>query len=384
MLHMFVVFLLLALSSPAHAVVYLCPTDGDGSDENPYRSRAISELLPGRGNVDIRDDATAPGIMLCESDVLPTNMTGVVVVGANRRSIVGGKTKTDTEAASGRVLRGATTEDVIKELVIPHLPTPKSGTYDIRLGTTQPRVKEIASFSNDVYYKGVAAAVKEWGTAFARSTLENFSVPVAWATTLATETFNCSDAGTLDCVHDWITKVGNNISIVSNQASHSASGTGINVLNSALATTDQEFSVTVVSATVGSGTAASCSVWGRGNTTTGTGDADFYRTAGLLASTGELNSVALIKTINNASTTLATDTTDFANNDILAVRMITTAISSWKNSVEILSVTDGDITTGNYGGLRVNNSDATGNCTMDNFNGQDISSRQKGGVIWFR
>ena len=368
---------LLLTAIPAEAVVYLCPTDGTGVEGDYFRSRALSEMLPGRGNVDLRDDVSKPGMMLCESDSLPTDMTGVVVIGATRRASVSAQAKSDVGTAAKRTIRGATTEDVIRELVIPRLPRPKTGTYEIRLGKST--ITEVASFHNDVYYKGLMVALKEWSGEVIAAVVR----PVeAWAErAFAIETFNCSDASVLDCVHNWTNKVGTTIDIVSNRASLSGNTDGVDYVASSLDTTDQEVRATVVAATTGGGgTSTTCSVVGR---TTADATQTYYRVLVTIRNSGELNDVSLVKTIAGSTTTLDTDTTDWVANDQLSLRMVLTTITGRKNGSEILAATDSDITTGQYVGLRYFSDSASGNCKWDNWEAFDIPARIRGGSRWF-
>lgn len=378
---------LLLLAAPAQAEVYLCPTDGDGSDANPYRSRALSELLAGRGNVDLRDDVTQPGLMLCESDALPKDITGVVTIGADRSSPIRAGAKADIARDAGKVIRGTTVEDAIKELVIPRLPVPKAGKdYEIIISPSRPTVKEVASLTTDLRYKGLAATIKERGALAANAVLDGL-VSVAHALTLTTETFDCADAAPIGtCVHAWVPKNATGIDIVSNQASK----TGVlnyadDYLNAAVSTVDHEFSALFVNASHGGGgTNTTCSLTGRNTADT---NHTYYRVVVAIQTTGELNSVAIFRTVSASSTSLAVDTTDHVANDRLAVRMVGTTISARKNGVQILSVTDppgsGGISTGNYGGLRYFSDGTSSNCTWDNVIGRDITTARRKAMPWF-
>lgn len=375
--------LILLFAAPVQAEVYLCPTDGDGSDANPYRSRALSEMLSGRGNVDLRDDVTKPGLMLCESDALPTDTTGVVAIGSDRSSSIRAGAKADIARDAGKVIRGNTVEEAIKELVIPRLPRPKAGKdYEIILSPSRPMVKEVASLQNDLYYKGLAAVVKERGALVAEAVLDGL-VSVAHALTLTTETFDCANAAPIGtCVHAWVPKNATGIDIVSNQASK----TGVlnyadDYLNAAVSTVDHEFSAIFVNASHGGGgTNTTCSLTGRNTADT---NHTYYRVVVAIQTTGELNSVALFRTVSGTSTSLASDTTDWVANDRLAVRMVGTTISARKNGVQILSTTDANISTGNYGGLRYFSDGTSSNCTWDNVIGRDIGTARRKAAPWF-
>lgn len=377
------ILLAFLFADPVQAAVYLCPTDGDGSDANPYRSRALSELLDGRGNVDLRDDVTQPGLMLCESDALPTNSVGVVSIGADRASSVSAQTRAAITVATKGAVNGTTAEAIIKELVIPRLPTPKAGKdYEIIVSPSKPMVKEVASLATDLYYKGLAATVKERG-ALAASVIADSIVSVAHALNLTTETFDCANASPIGtCVHAWVPKNATGLDIVSNQASM----TGVlnyadDYLNAAVSTTDHEFSAIFVNvAHSGGGTNTSCSITGRNTATT---SHTYYRTVVAIQTTGELNAVHLFRTVSESSTVLATDTTDWVANDRLAVRMVGTTISARKNGVQILSATDGTITTGNYGGLRYFSDGTSSTCIWDNVIGRDITTARRKVTPWF-
>ncbi len=374
------IVLTLLFAQSVQAEVYLCPTDGDGSDTNPYRSRAISELLDGRGNVDLRDDVTKPGLMLCESDSLPNDTTGIVVIGADRSATIRAGAKADIARDAGKVIRGNTVEDAIKELVIPRLPSPKAGKdYEIILSPSRPMVKEVASLSSDLYYKGLAAVVKERGALVADAVLDGL-VSVAHALTLTTETFDCADSGSLTCVHTWVDKSGTAINIVSNQAVGVDSATNSVYAQAAVSTADHEVSAITVTATLGGGgISMACSVIGR---TTNDAADTYYRTAAVITSSAG-RSVSLIRTVTGSSTTLASDGTDWVDGDRLAVRMVGTTISSRSNDVQILSVTDATITTGLYGGLRYAADSAGSNCTWDSWQARDIGAARRKVTPWF-
>lgn len=383
----FFFFALLLLAAPVQAEVYLCPTDGDGSDANPYRSRALSELLDGRGNVDLRDDVSQPGLMLCESDTLPTNSVGVVPIGADRASPVSAQTRAAIIQATGRAVSAFTAEAIIKELVLPRIPRPLGGKdYEIILSPSKPAVKEVASLATDLYYKGLAATIKERGVLAANAVLDGL-VSVAHALTLTTETFDCANAAPIGtCVHAWVPKNATGIDIVSNQASK----TGVlnyadDYLNAAVSTVDHEFSAIFVNASHGGGgTNTTCSLTGRNTADT---NHTYYRVVVAIQTTGELNSVQLFRTVSATSTSLAVDTTDHVANDRLAVRMVGTTISAHKNGAQILSVTDppgsGGISTGNYGGLRYFSDGTSSNCTWDNVIGRDITTARRKASPWF-
>lgn len=366
--------------APAFGEIYLCPVDGSGTDADPYRSRAVSELLPGRGNIDLRDDVTKQtGYMICESDVLPTDMTGVIVLGSTRTADVRGGVKAALAAALGRSFPDATVDDIIKTIVIRRLPRPKSGVYELFLGRDKQPITEVASLQNDIRYKGLAVALRERGSALGESFAAVFAPVAAWAATIRTETFNCSNAGVLTCVHTWATKVGSGIDIVSNQASLTTNTTATDYLQVPMATTDHEASATVVNAALaGGGTNTTCSILAR---TTDDGTLTYYRAVVTIRGSGELNDISLVRTVAGASTTLDTDTTDWVANDVIAVRPIGTTIRVRKNGAVILTQSDGSpITTGTYGGLRFFSDGTSGNCTWDNFNLTDIYPRS--GVLW--
>lgn len=370
--------LTLLLVPSAHAVVYLCPADGDGTDANPFRSRALSESLPGRGNIEQRTDVTQPGLMLCESDGLPANMTGVVVLGTERTDRLSPAARAAILATRGVAVRGATVDDAIKELVIPFLPRPKSGRYEIILSPSRPRIREVASLSNDVYYKGLMVALAERGQTFIANTRKNFETAMAWAAS-HTESFNCSDRTSIGtCDLTWASKLVPTIDVISNQATISGSATAVDYATSAADTANHEVSVKIISATAGS-TDTTCSVLGR---TTNDATETYYRSVITLRTTGELKEVSLARTVTGSTTTLATDTTDWANNDVVAIRIVGSEIGFRKNGSEAFGVTDATITTGNYGGLRYFGG-STGNCTWDEWSIQDISTTRRGNPIWF-
>lgn len=378
-----VALILVMLLSPqlAQAVVYFCPVDGDGSETNPFMSRALTERLPGRGNIDhFRADVTQPGgVMLCESDVLPSNMTGVVVIGNERDRTLTDQQKSNVESVTKTTLRATTVEQAIREIVIPTLPRPSKGEYEIVLGRKRPIIKEESTLRSDIYYKGFAVAMREWGEAFIASMLDELQ-PVAYALTITTETFDCPDGGSIGtCVHEWVSKNVEDLSIASHQATRTGTVNYVDdYANVALSTVDHEFYATFVDAVLG-GTNTTCSINARN-----TADAahTYYRSVVRISSTGELNDIALVRTVSESSTTLDADTTDWVANDIIAIRAVGTTISARKNGVEIMSQTDGIISTGNYGGLRVFGDGSGSVCTFDNFNGRDIGTERKKVTPW--
>jgi hypothetical protein len=317
--------------------------------------------------------------MLCESDVLPGNMSGVISLGSGRDVVLNAGAKNSISSVLNITINGSTVEDAIKEIVVPKLPN-SSGDYEIILGRGKPSLRVAANLRNDLHYKGWFATLKERGASAARHAWSGLSAPVAWASRLATETFNCSDASTTDCVHDWNGKTANRIAIVSNQASLSGSvNFSADYADSAVATVDHEVVVTFVNvAHSGGGTNTTCSVLGR---TTNDSTVTFYRSVVTIRTSGELNDVSLLRTVSGTSTTLATDTTDWAANDVIAIQMVGSTIRTIKNGVENLSATDSNITTGLYGGLRYF-SDGTGSqCIWDNWRINDVLP---GGPRWFK
>jgi len=367
---MHIIWLLIALllPNPVQAAVYLCPTDGDGSDSNAYRSRALSELLPGRGNVELRTDVSKAGLMLCESDVLPKDLAGVTILGNDRISTLSERTKAAVRTATGKEFQAETVEQAIKELVIPTLPVKVDGEHTIILNPSREPVKERATLRSAIHYHGVTAVAAALGQSMMASIRASLAPSVAWANRYATETFNCANSGSLTCVYAWTDKTATTIDIVSNQAS--GTGTTVNEVyaDTPTATLDYEVSATV-SATLIGGTEVACSVIGR---TTADATRTFYRVVPDLLSTGELNSVRLSRTVSGSHTSLAVDTTDFSNGDRFDLKMIGTTISAKKNGVEVLSVTDANITTGTYGGLRNFGDHASNNCTWDDFRINDV------------
>jgi hypothetical protein len=364
---------------PAQAEVYLSPYDGAGTEANPFKSRCYG--IPGGRGVDIRADAKqATGHAVCESTNLPANMTEVVFIGSTRKASLTAQVKNNILTATGKTIVGNTVEEAIKELVIPILRLPKSGEYTILLGKTQPPIKTAATFLNDVHYKGFATAVKEHGVAFARSVTQS---TVAWATTLATETFTSSDGNLTGCLatgctHDWDEFSGTAMVIASNQASATGTTTTVARMTTPVDTVDMTASVTLVNATRGgAGTLVSCSVLIRKeNNATAT----FYRNIVAIRSSGELNSTELSKSIAAAITSLDTDTTDWVANDALAVSANDDAIEGTLAGVSRTSATDASITAGTYAGFRFSSDSASGNCAWDNLIVADITT-SSGGIL---
>jgi hypothetical protein len=368
-------FLLFILAYPVQAEVYLSPVDGTGTDANPFKSRCFG--IPGGRGVDLRADSTqATGYMLCESNNLPVNMTGVVVIGSTRKATLTSQTKSELLAATSKTIVGTTVEAAIKELVIPILPAnPKSGSYDIYLGKTQEPVKTAATWETDVRYRGFMMASYLWGTALGKSA---FSSNDAWATVLSTETWNCADNASLTCVLTWNSISGTAFDIVSNTATAAGSATSINFADHTLASNDNEAWATVVNVTTGgSGTNTTCSVFTRNDGSAQT----FYRQFVQINNSGELNATTLSKTVAGASTQLDTDTTNWVANDINLVSANGTTITGKVNGVALNTATDSAIASGTYAGIRYFSDSASGGCTLDNFGAQDITVASVTGVL---
>ncbi len=192
-------WLLLALGT-ANAQVdnripYLAPVDGAGTDASPFQSRCFG--MPGFGNIDLRPNATtAAGFFLCLSNSLPANMTGVHQLGASLTAPINATAKSRILAALGRTVVGSTVDEAIKEIVIPRLRRPKSGTHEIYLGKPTPSIQVAATWENDLRYKGLAVALRERGEQLVEPVLHAFDAAVAWAASF-TDTFTGANQATL-------------------------------------------------------------------------------------------------------------------------------------------------------------------------------------------
>lgn len=327
--------------------VYLTPVDGAGTDADPYRSRCEAEALPNRGNIDLRD----AGInrFLCASDVLPTDMTGVQELGSAKGARMTGPRKTALEALTKKPLSTDTVDEAIGEILASKLRAGRDGKIKVWLGEKEPLYQQTAW----VPFRDYGYVADVWNALQPSS---------AWATTLATETWNCADSGDLTCVHTWTEFFNSPWTIASNHAVVSATTSSGEVRNeSSLATSDMEVQVTVVSGS-GTGTGqAVCRVIARkDNTSTRT----FYAYGADFAPGGTQNFISN-KRVSGTSTTLATTNQAISANDVIRLRVEDTSISGYVNGILTTGpITDTSITSGTYAGIAENFTATNVSCTL--------------------
>lgn len=342
---------------------YLTPVYGTGTDQDPFRSGCLG--LANNGNIDLRPLGIAR--FLCASDVLPKDMVGVAQLGASIQDHLDVGQKAVLNAIAGKTITATRIDDVIVELLAPALRAGPDGKLKIFLGGKTP-----------IYQQTAWVPFRDGGlVADAVDLLRAATEPaIAWASTLATETFNCADSASITCVHTWTEIAGTTWLIASNQASSTGVQTAIARNDSSLSSTDTTAGVTLISEVNGGGSSStSCGPYVRG---ANNGNETFYRHTAFSRATGELKEVSLVKSVAGAATVLSTDTTDWANNDVLEVFASGSSISGARNSVTINTATDVDITTGTYTGLRYVGTHASSNCTVDNFTAQDIATSSVG------
>lgn len=333
---------------------YLVPRDGAGTDADPFRARC--QNLAGKGVHDL----TPYGIprFLCASDSLPANMTGVVQLGASLSTNITA-IKPALNVLLGRTIAANTVHDLIVELISERLRAGRDGKFKIYLGGSVPLYEQTAwvPFRDGGLVADVVNAVEP---------------AMAWAATLALETFNCADSGALSCIHTWIEVIGTAWGITSNQATASGSTTAVARNDSSLDTTDHDVSAALVSLTTGGGgTNSTCGPIARKeNNVTDT----FYRAVGVVRNTGELSETQLTKNVTGTVTVLDGDVTDLTAGEVLTISVSGSTIIGKRNGVTTMQVTDTSITTGTYGGLRYFSDSASGACTVDEHSSRDGSS----------
>jgi hypothetical protein len=363
--------------------IYLSPIDGAGTDASPFRSRCLG--MAGGGNIDLRNNAaSSTGVMLCASDALPENMTGVLVLGNSLNTSISNPLKSLILASVGRTIVGATVEDAIREIVIPRLRRPRVGDYKIYLGKPTPSIQVAATFDSDVHYKGLAMALREHAIEpVLAAMLSVFETSKAWAASFA-DTFTGAD-GNLAGDLTWTEYSDTNWARVSNKA-HAENNTSTNAEARASSTTDtddQEVQGEFVW-NVGGTTLFRCGVKTREENST----ARTYYGFLVNVNTGSaIDNYLLIKRVSATPTTLATSAgataspatikgkSDASDNHTLFVG----------GSAVAGPVTDSSITSNTRGGINYGAANAADSCDIDNFTLADVvvSGRNRG-VLWYQ
>lgn len=358
--------------------VYVTLVDGSGTETDPFRSRCESERLANRGNVDLRPYGW--NRFLCASDVLPTNLTGVQRIGDSYLDTLTPARRTALETLIGRPLAGLTVQEVIIEILQARLKPGRDGKLKIFLGKGQPVYQQTAGipFRDNGLFADVAL-----GAVHIASLIEEYTLgaTIAWATTLATETFTAAD-GNLDtcaCVHDLV-EIGTDWTIASNRALGSgASGGGGDFfyVNSTLATTNHSASFTVTAITTASGSTSVAPIVRKAANSQLT----HYRNSAVLRTSGELSETALTRQVEGVgSTGLDSDTTDWAVNDVIGLSVDGTTVTGTVNGTIRTQATDTDpaldpgVSTLTYVGARYFSDNAGNSASIDNLNAADNES----------
>lgn len=364
--------LVLAGASLPHAQdtrqFWLSPKDGDGSDANPYHARCLG--MPGAGAIDL----TAYGLnrFLCASNALPADMTGVVEIGASLASSLGAR-KAALSLLLQQALVANTVEELIIEVVSTRLQAGRDGKLKIYLGDTAPMYQQTAGIP--FRDNGLVADARN----FVGSLLEP---AIAWATTLAIETFptNGNLNGSTQ-VHLWTEFNGTALDVSSNKARGLGNATVEARADVDLATANMEVYATITGAVTG-GSEIRVGVIGRKDSTT---TRDFYAAHGVYSATPEYR---LIKRVAGTSTTLGTNAQDPVDGDVVKLRTDGSSHSLYVNGVELVSpVTDTAVTSNTRAGIMYIGANGSDAATLDDWQAYDYPlstpTRHRGGALWF-
>lgn len=375
MMYRYILFLALVMSGVSSAEAqeyYLSTYIGDGTFDNKFRPQCWDQS--NAGWIDLRPDASVvTGLALCKSDVKPAR-AGVVGLGNGLGKALPPILVSTLGAVIGKPIVSTDIQGLIQEIVVPLLAIPKDGRYKIYLGGSKPEIDVPATLSYDIQYKGIVVALQQRAEQFGQGILAALETASAWATTLATENFNCANSSSLTCVHTWSEPAGGNWSITTNQATVSSSVTNVARNDSDLATSDMSVSATMVSVTRNASSSFSdCGVIARKDST---GTRTFYGFAVDLENTGDANGWLLYKEIAASFTQLGTrNDTDWAANDVAKITAVSNAITGLVNgTIFVGPVTDTSITTNTRTGLEFSSTTAASTCTVDDFNATDIAA----------
>lgn len=358
-----IVFLSVASSPQAQVTryVYVTPVDGAGTDADPYHSRCWT--MPNMGNVDLRPWGI--NRFLCASDTLPADTTGILQLGTSLKGTLSGGTKTALVALAGKAIAAGTIDEAIIELLQSKLRAGRDGKIKIWLGDQLPMYQQTAW----VPFRDNGLVADVWNA---------LQPAVAWATTLATETFTGADGDLTGrtFVHPWTEFVSTGCTIVSNQVSASSDCNAR--ADADLATDDMEVSVVMVSQALGGSTSISCGPIARKDSTAT--ETFYYMFA--TTSTGPAEDTSLSKRLAGTPTSLDTDTGDFADGDTLKILPDGSTISGYNGVNVVLGpVTDVSITGNTRGGVRVSKgSGGTPSCVLDTWNASDYTAPASSGA----
>lgn len=348
--------------------VYLSPIDGSGTDADPFRSRCL--LDAGAGSVDLRP--LGINRFVCAADALPSDQTGIITLGNQMNANLTAPRKGVLAAILGRAVAANRVDELIVEVLAGAVRQGRDGKIKIWLGGEQP-----------IYQQTAWVPFRDGGmVADATNAVNNLLAPaVAWATTLATETFNCADSTALTCVHTWVEFFGTDLGITSNRAHGSGATINEARLVGALSTDDMGAEVTIVA--VNNPGESRCGTITRKDTTT----TRTYYTAHS-AYGGAQPGHRLSKRIAGTLTLLASQSTTPAVNATVLLVSDGSSHTMFVNGVAVAGpITDTEIVGVLNGGLFYGGQAAGDSCSMDNFKLYDyplaVQSPRRGSLLWF-
>lgn len=377
MLYILAVLLFLqAQMSIGHAdVTYLSPKIGSGTDADPYRPHRT----PGVWD-DCMELATH---FLCIGGAVPGHVS-VIPISTTASSRITASEKAALQSVTGKSVTADTFEALMTDIIDTKgivLEPDKDNLQHIKL-----RGKEI--WSRPAPLKAFLPGIARKLDAALHLPIDMISVSVAWATTLATETFTASDGDLAGCeargcTHTWTEPLsGTDWTIVSNQANTATTTGGLGRADSALATGDHEAQVTLVSFSASGGSLARCGVAFRKDS--GATDT-FYRFFADFAA-GTPVGYEMQRRAAGVTTSLATGGSGPANSDIIKGRVSGSSLSGYVNGALVTGpTTDGSpITSANtYTGIWANaGGSSTFSCTLDTFSAADFTPVRQGPVIY--
>jgi len=352
---------------------YLAPYVGSGTDEDPFKPACFVDRADAAA-IDLRPDATqVDGYALCASSVISAQAK-VISLGNALVASVDGSKRTALAAALKRTITATSVDQLLVEVLSARLKVGTDGKKHIWLvppGTTNPEPTwQATAWLYDRYGIEDHGMLADAGQVLSVAYHAIMDSAVAQATTLTTETFTASDgdlAGceSRGCTHPWTEPLDTGWTIASNRAFNATVSGGTARLNDSLDTANHEAQATLIGWTVSGGGVGRCGVVARkDNSTTDT----FYRFFADVPGTGVLGYESQ-KRLSGVTTSLATNTQDPVNNDLIKIRVDGDQISGYVNGLLVVGpTTDGTPITGNtYTGLFANSTAGTFTCTFDNF-----------------
>lgn len=363
---MLFLLLLLAFWAPdAYAQVsYISPKIGTGTDADPFRPRRTAGQW---------DDCSDLGThFLCEGASVPSG-AGVIQIATGALSRTSAAQRRALQSVTGKAVTASTFEEVLTDII---------DSKNITLEPAKDNRQHFKLHGKEVWsrpapLKAFVPGVMRKIDAALHLPIEMISVTVAWATTLATETFTASNGDLTGCegrgcTHTWTEPLtSKDWTIVSNQANTAttAGGTGRN--QSALATGDHESQATLIAFAASGGSAARCGVVLRkDNGATDT----FYRFVASYPA-GVATEYEFQRRAAGVTTSLATNAQDPVANDIIKGRIQGNDYTGIVNGSTLIGPTTdaSPITSANtYVGIFMNaGGSSSASCTLDNFIGND-------------